>query len=119
MNPQFGNGATPISDDFGPRREAPVILIHGHPFKRTTRAPRTAAPAASAPRAITSDLQGCRRSPVVPGKAPRADPPDGSAARTARPDVEQMIVGGVSTNGRITGGVRLRHPGPVRPPARL
>ncbi|MCX4695256.1 alpha/beta fold hydrolase [Streptomyces sp. NBC_01408] len=114
MNPQFGNDAPLIFDDFGPRDGAPVILIHGHPFNRTMWAPQTAALTAAGYRVIAPDLRGYGESPVRPGVVLLADLADDLAALLGRLGIEQAVVGGVSMGGQIAMETRLRHPGLVR-----
>ncbi|MET9609776.1 alpha/beta hydrolase [Streptomyces sp. NPDC006512] len=114
MNPQFGNDAALIFDDFGPRDAEPVILIHGHPFNRSMWAPQASALVAAGYRVIAPDLRGYGDSPVRPGKVMLADLADDLAALLDRLDVEQAVVGGVSMGGQIALEVRLRHPGLVR-----
>ncbi|UQX04304.1 hypothetical protein [Streptomyces sp. RerS4] len=59
MNPQFGNGADTFFDDFGPRHDTPAILIHGHPFNRSTQVPGATVPAAAGDETQRSDLRRC------------------------------------------------------------
>ncbi|MFD3779372.1 alpha/beta fold hydrolase [Streptomyces sp. NPDC058612] len=75
--------------------------------------PQPAAPTAACCRVTTLDLRGYGESPVIPGKAPRAGPADDPAALPAGPEIERVVVGGVSMGGRTAMEKRLRHPCPV------
>ncbi|RST07691.1 alpha/beta fold hydrolase [Streptomyces sp. WAC07149] len=114
MNPQFGNGAASISDDFGPRGAEAVLLVHGHPFNRSIWARQATAPAAAGYRVIAPDLRGYGDNPAVGEWTLLADFADDLAALLRRLGIERAVVGGVSMGGQIALELRLRHPGLVR-----
>jgi pimeloyl-ACP methyl ester carboxylesterase len=87
-----------------------VVLVHGHPFRRSMWAPQVAALREDY-RVITPDLRGYGASPVVPGTVTMAELAQDVAGLLDRIGVGPAAVAGLSMGGLVAMELAIASPG--------
>ncbi|MDF3301045.1 alpha/beta fold hydrolase [Streptomyces tropicalis] len=99
--------------DASPAARVPLVLVHGHPFDRTSWAPQVEA-FAPGRRVVTPDLRGYGASPVVPGVTLLSRFADDLADLLDALEVGPFVLGGVSMGGQIAMECYRRFPERIR-----